>query len=239
MAFIPFPDPILKATFQRRYKRFLADMTFPDGSTVTAHCANTGSMKSCLVPDAPVLLWDSQNPKRKLRHSWKAIRIGRTWVGIDTGLPNALAEASVLAGEISIFGNIQTVRREVPMGAHSRVDLLVEADTGTWWVEVKNVTLVENGVARFPDAVTTRGLKHLNELMERVREGNRAAMLFVVQRNDGKCVEPADDLDPAYGHGLREAKAKGVELLALGARVSPKGVETTGLLPVILPDLDS
>ncbi len=230
--FLPFPEPRLFATFLGRRQRFLADMELPDGTRVVAHCPNTGSMRGCLFPGHRAVLWDSRNPRRKLLYTWKAIEADGVWVGVDTGVPNRLVEAAVEAGAIPPLAGFPRVRRERRMGARSRVDLLLEGPRGSCFVEVKNVTLVEAGAARFPDAVTARGLRHLEELAARVAEGHRAAMVYVVQRADGRWFEPADDIDPAYGQGLRRAMERGVEVYALGTRVSPEGVGVTGLLPV-------
>ncbi len=230
-AFLPFPEPLVLATFLGRRQRFLADMELPDGTRTVAHCPNTGSMKGCLYPGHRALLWDSRNPGRKLRYTWKAIEAGPVWVGIDTAVPNRLVEAAIRGGVIPTLAGFSTIRREPPLGDRSRADLLLEG-RGRCWVEVKNVTLVEGGAARFPDAVTARGLKHLQELSREVAAGARAAMVYVVQRADGTRFEPAEDIDPAYAEGLCRAAAAGVEVYALGTRVSLHGVETTGLLPV-------
>ncbi len=231
---IPFPQPMRKGRLIRRYKRFLADIVLDDGQEITAHCANTGSMKGLTVPESAVLVWDSQNPKRKLPWSWKAVQIpGGAWVGIDTGLPNALVAEALRRGVIPGLVGATEVKREQKMGDRSRVDAVALGPWGRAWVEVKNVTLVdaETGVARFPDAVTSRGLKHLRELSERVREGDRAAMVYVVQRADARSFAPADDIDPAYGDGLRAALDAGVEVVVLGCEVTSEGVSVTGTLP--------
>ncbi len=206
-------------------------MRLENGDIVVAHCPNTGSMRASLQENAPAVLSFSNDPKRKTRYSWKAIRISRTWVGIDTMLPNRLVEAAIRAGEIPALQGYEEIVREPVLSAHSRADLLLQG-AGRCYVEVKNVTLVENGVARFPDAVTLRGQKHLMELLDKVRHGDRAAMVFLVQRSDGKRFRPADDIDLEYGRILRQVAAKGVEIFALSARVRPEGVESAGLLPV-------
>ncbi len=232
-AFVPFPEPRLLATFLGRRKRFLADMRLDDGELTVAHCANTGSMRTCLLPGARAVLWDANSPKRKLRYTWKAIEGPDGWIGIDTLLPNRLVQAAVLAGQLPGLGPVAEVERERPMGERSRVDLLLSAPDGKQtWVEVKNVTLVEEGRARFPDAVSARGLKHLRELTRLAERGHGAAMVYVVQREDGQSFEPAADIDPAYAAGLREAVGRGVRALALGTRVTPEGVWATRLLPV-------
>ena len=235
MALIEFGQPLVEAVFLARYKRFLADVRLPDGREAVAHCPNTGTMKTCLLRGAPVLLRESADPKRKTRYSWLAIRIGGVWIGIDTSLPNRLVEQAIKQGELPGLEGYDTVRREKKSGAHSRIDLLLESKERRCWVEVKNVTMVRNGVAAFPDAVTTRGQKHLRELMEKVREGDEAAMVYVVQRGDASEFVPADDIDPEYGRLMRDAHRTGVRLLALSCKVSPKGVHTDGLLPVRLP----
>lgn len=229
--FLPFPEPLRFATFLGRRQRFLADMLLEDGTPTVAHCPNTGSMRGCLYPGRRALLWDSRNPARKLRYTWKAVDGDGTWIGVDTAVPNRLAEAFIRAGRVPALADFPEVSRERPLGAHSRVDLLLSG-RGLCYVEVKNVTLVEGGAARFPDAVTARGLRHLEELAAAVRAGHRAAMVYVVQRGDGRSFEPAADIDPDYAAGLARAVAAGVEVYALGARVSPEGVEGTGLLPV-------
>lgn len=234
----PFPQPMVEGRLVRRYKRFLADVERVDEAgvvteTFTAHCANTGSMRGLVEPGNPTLLWDSKNPKRKLPWSWKAVRVGPqgAWVGIDTQLPNALVARGFEMNAVPGVTDISRVLREQKMGEKSRVDVVVEGDFGRLWVEVKNATLVVDGVARFPDAVTTRGRKHLQELQQRVAEGDQALMVFVVQRDDADAFEPADDIDPAYGAALREAVAAGVQVMVWGCTVAPAGVTWTRCLP--------
>ena len=179
--FIPFQEPLVTGTLLQRYKRFLADMELSDGSVVTVHCPNTGSMKSLLVPGSPTILWDSRKAERKYRLGWKAVRIEGCWVGVDTHLANRIAEAAIRAGVIEAFGVPDEILREQPMGNDSRVDLVLQGMEGRCWVEVKNVTLVERGMGRFPDAKSGRGLKHLKALHSMVRAGDRAN---AVQGND-------------------------------------------------------
>lgn len=229
---LPFPEPRVFGTFLARRQRFLADVELSDGTRLVAHCPNTGSMKGCLFPGHRALLWDSENPKRKLRHTWKAVEAEGFWVGVDTGVPNRLVERAVQLGAIPGLDGFPLVRREVRLGEKSRVDLCLEGPGVHCYVEVKNVTLVEGRAARFPDAVTARGLKHLEELSACVRRGDRAAMVYVVQREDGEWFEPAEDIDPAYADGLRGALAHGVEAYALATRVTEDGVELTGTLPL-------
>ncbi len=221
-----FPEPLLPATFLRRYKRFLVDVELADGATLTAHCPNSGSLLSCTGPGWPVLLSDSHNPKRKLRFTWEMIHNGRCWIGINTHRANALAAEAIAAGRIPELAGYPSLRREVRHGERSRVDLLLEDGEHRCWVEVKNVTLVDAaGRYAFPDAPTERGRRHLAELTARVAEGDRAAMLFVIQRSDGSHLVPAADIDPAYAAALRRARDAGVELLSWRAEVRPEGIE--------------
>lgn len=226
--------PLIAGTLIRRYKRFLADVTLEDGSVVTAHCPNSGSMKGCAVPGSRVFLSRSANPGRTYPHTWELVESDGFWAGINTGLPNRLAAEAIGDGTIGELQGYTAIRPEVPYGEHSRIDLLLEGESGRCYVEVKNVTLVEESRALFPDAVTVRGQKHLNELMRVVREGDRGVLLFTVQRGDGQCVAPADSIDPEYGRLLRLALENGVEALAYRALVTPEEIRLTERLPVIL-----
>lgn len=212
--------PLIPGRLVKRYKRFLADIELEDGSLVTAHCPNSGSMLGCNLPGSPVMLSLSPNPERKLPYTWELVQVDGYWVGLNTMLPNRLAEEAILDGTIAELQGYARLRREVPYGSErSRIDILLEGDQGRCYVEVKNVTLVEHGLALFPDAVTERGQKHLRELMEVVRNGDRGVILFTVQRGDGNAVAPADAIDPVYGRLLREATLNGVEALAYRASV--------------------
>ena len=227
--------PLIPGKLIKRYKRFLADIELSDGSVVTAHCPNSGSMLGCNLPGSPVLLSTSPNQNRKLPHTWELLQVGSYWVGLNTMLPNRLAEEAILNGIISELQGYEQLRREVPYGSErSRIDLLLEGKKGRCYVEVKNVTLVQEGMALFPDAVTTRGQKHLRELMEVVRNGDRGVILFTVQRGDGHAVAPADTIDPEYGRLLRQAIANGVEALAYRAEVKPEEIRLTDRLEIVL-----
>lgn len=229
------PDKLIKGTLIKRYKRFLADVELPDGSVVTAHTPNSGSMMGCNMPGSPVYLSRSDNPKRKLKHTLEIIDVNGVLVGIHTGHPNKLVEEAILNGVISELQGYTEIRREVKYGQNSRVDLLLQGDgLKDCFVEVKNVTLAENGVALFPDAVTVRGQKHLNELMEMVRQGFRAAMVFVVQRSDVNSFSPAYSIDPEYGKLLKLALENGVEVIAYQAKVTLEEILLSTPLPVFL-----
>jgi sugar fermentation stimulation protein A len=230
-----FQPPLTTGTLIRRYQRFLADVALVDGTVVTAHCPNSGSMKGCAVPGSPVLLSLQDSPKRKLRYTWELVQVNGFWVGINTQHPNRLVREAIEAGEIVELRGYDSVRGEVPYGhERSRIDLLLSGERGLCYVEVKNVTLREGDRALFPDAVTERGQKHLRELQQMVAEGHRGVIFFLVQRDDTSSVSPADAIDPAYGRLLREVVANGVEALAYRATVTPTGITVTAPLPVIL-----
>jgi len=213
-------EPPIEGKLVKRYKRFLTDVELPSGEVITVHCPNTGSLLGCQEPGSAVLLRDSGNPARKYRYTWQAIRVGRTWVNVHTGLPNALVGEAVRDGLVPELLGYDGVRREVPYGENSRIDLLLEgADGRRCYVEIKSTTLARGDVALFPDAVTARGRKHLGELQGVVRAGQRAVQFFLVSRGDVRRFRPADEIDPAYGAALREAAAAGVEVLAYAARV--------------------
>jgi sugar fermentation stimulation protein A len=226
--------PLIPGTLIRRYKRFLADVELKDGSIVTVHCPNSGSMKGCANPGSRVYISRSSNPGRKFAFTWELVKADGFWAGINTGLPNHLVREAIENGTVAELQGYAMIRPEVPYGEHSRIDLLLESPGQRCFVEVKNVTLVENNQALFPDAVTTRGQKHLHELMRVVREGDRGVIFFTVQRGDGSTVSPADDIDPEYGRLLRLAIKNGVETLAYRALVTPQEIMLKERLPVVI-----
>ncbi|MDA3815846.1 MAG: DNA/RNA nuclease SfsA [Prolixibacteraceae bacterium] len=228
-----FENRLVKGKLIKRYKRFLADVELDDGVVVTAHCTNSGSMKSCIENGADVYLSPVDNPKRKTRFTWEMIKINGDWVGINTGNPNKIAYEAIKNHEISGLDMYTEVKREVIWG-DSRFDIMAENETETCFVEVKNVSMNENGVAMFPDAVTTRGRKHLETLIKLKKSGLRAAMLYIVQRSDVKEFQPADHIDPEYGKALRRAYKEGVGIFVVQAEVSPEEIVIKRKLPIIL-----
>ncbi|MEX2474289.1 DNA/RNA nuclease SfsA [Marinobacter sp.] len=225
-----FPQPLIEGRLIRRYKRFLADVRLPDGREVVAHCANTGSMLGCQPENARVWLSESDNPKRKLRYTWELVETAPGELAcINTARPNAQARFAVDDGVVPELAGYKAVRTEVRYGAeNSRIDLHLSehATHADAWVEVKNVTLCQSGLGYFPDAVTTRGQKHLRELMAQVAEGERGVLLFVVNHTGIASVRPADHIDATYGRLLREAVAAGVEVLAYRAELGDDGGPT-------------
>jgi len=217
----------------RRYKRFLADVELDDGSVVTAHTPNSGSMMGCAVPGSRAVLSRSDSPSRKYPLTWELVQVNGVWIGINTGYPPKLVKEGIENGTVEELQGYPVIRSEVACGA-SRIDLLLEGGPSPCWVEVKNVTLVEDGSALFPDAVTTRGQRHLRELLHRVGKGERGVIFYVVQRGDAEAMAPADRIDPEYGRLLREVVAQGVEALAYRAIVSPTEIRLVKRLPVLL-----
>ena len=207
--------PLLAGTLIQRYKRFMADVKLRNGRVVTVFCPNSGSMKGCSEPGRTVYLSRSANPARRLRYTWEMIQMPSSLVGINTLVPNRLVKETILQGVLEPFLGYEKVFSEVPYGRNSRIDLLLEGpDSRRCYIEIKNCTLVEDRVAYFPDAVTSRGLKHLVELQNEVRRGHRAVCFYLIQRMDADHFAPADWIDPAYGKELRTAVRNGVELLA-------------------------
>jgi sugar fermentation stimulation protein A len=226
-----FPTNLIRGALVQRYKRFLADVRLATGEVVTAHCTNTGSMLGCKEPGSAVYLSLSPNKGRKLAYTWEMIQVERNWVGINTMHPNRLVAEAIAAGAIPELCGYETIRREVKVSAHSRLDLCLEGSHGCCFVEVKNVTLSFDRAAAFPDAVSERATKHLKELIRLKRKGHRAAVVFVVQRSDCDYFRPADEIDPEYGRWLRKALKAGVEALPYHAKVTPREIVLTRRLP--------
>jgi sugar fermentation stimulation protein A len=233
---------LVPARIIRRYQRFFADVELADGSVTTAHCTNTGAMKTCWVPGDLVLLELSSNPARKLKYTWLACRRGDTWIGVDTGIPNKVVARAAQEDRLPGVCGLHSVRTEVRYGSeHSRIDVLaLDTTERAIYLEVKNTTLNLDGLACFPDAVTERGAKHLRELRGMVREGHRAAIVFFVNRGDVRGFDAAREIDARYATELDQAIEDGVELLplkvALAAEEENNGKwllewRLTGLLP--------
>ena len=225
---------LVPATLIRRYKRFLVDVRLEDGTELTAHTPNTGTMLGCSETGSRVYLSPATTPGRKLPFTLEVVDAGPSLVGVNTLLPNRLLYQATSAGLPPDLAGYHAVRREVKVGEHSRIDLLLQqAGRRPCYVEIKNVTLARQGVACFPDAVTARGQKHLRELALLHRQGHRAVILFAVQRNDCQSMAPADDIDPDYGAALREVVEAGVEAMAFHLEVRVEGVRLGRRLPVM------
>ncbi len=218
----------------KRYKRFLADVILDDQTTVTAHVPNTGSMKSTNESMSRVALSFHDNPKRKLKWTLELIESDGCWVGVNTSFTNRMAENAIRDRKISLLKKYDSIKREVKYGTNSRVDLLLSNEQGLCYVEVKNVTWKKNSKALFPDAVTKRGTRHLKELELMVKQGHRAVMFFVVNRNDVSSLSPAREVDPVYADALKHAADNGVELIAYRFKNSLTGHTLDKKITIIL-----
>jgi sugar fermentation stimulation protein A len=226
---------LISGTLVKRYKRFLADVKLNNNRVVTAHCANSGSMKECSEPGRTVFLSSHDNPKRKLKYTWEIIEMPSSLVGVNTNIPNRLVHKSIEDGLVKELEGYDRIKPEVKVGNHSRLDLcLTKRENNQCFVEIKNCTLVTDGVACFPDAVTSRGLKHLVELQKLLDKGNRCVMFYLIQRTDAGVFKPADHIDPAYGKELRKAVKKGVEILVYDTAIDLERIVLNQKIPYSL-----
>lgn len=232
-----FQTPLVPAKLIRRYKRFLSDAVLEeDGREVTAHCPNPGSMMGLAESGARIWLEPNDDPKKKLKFGWRLVELpGDAMAGIDTAVPNRVVKEALLAKAIAPLDVYGTVRPEVRYSKNSRIDfLLSQSGEPDAYVEVKNVHLMrETGLAEFPDCVTERGAKHLDDLASMVAAGHRAIMLYLVQRTDCDRFALARDLDPKYGEAFDAARRAGVEVLCYETSITRLGVEIAGALSVL------
>ena len=219
-----FSEPLIRGHLIKRYKRFLADIELEDGTLITAHCPNSGAMQGLTHPGTLVWLSRSSNPSRKLPYTWQMAEVDGTFVGMNTANPNELVENAICSGVIVELQGYQSLRREVPYGKNSRIDILLEKDAQKIYVEVKNVHMKRGKTAAFPSSVTSRGAKHMRELSEMVQQGHQAYVVYIVQRNDCECFEIARDIDPIYAQETLRALERGVKALVYACDVSPNGI---------------
>ena len=232
-----YTHELFHGTLIKRYKRFLADVKLDSGEVVTAHCANSGSMLTLKDEGSEVWLSPAINPKAKLDYKWEIVKADNTLVGINTSLPNKLVEEAILDGTILELQGYKNLRREMKYGKNSRIDLFLSehsSDKPDCYVEVKSVTLSrEEGIGEFPDSVTSRGKKHLDELGDMVDQGQRSVMLYLAQRNDLEKFKIASDIDPAYAIALKQAKEKGVEAYCYACEITPTGINVGESIPIL------
>lgn len=229
-----FSPRLIPGVLIQRYKRFLADVRLGNGHIVTAHCTNTGNLMGCKEPGSRVYLSRQNRPGRRLPYTWEIIRVGPTLVGVNTLCANRLALEGIQQGVIAELQGYPFIRPEVRIGPGTRLDLVLEGPAGRCFAEVKNVTWVSKCTAAFPDAVSERGTKHLKELIRLRRQGFRAALVFIIQRDDCRALRPADEIDREYGLWLRKALRAGVEILPYYARVSSREILLTRRIPLEL-----
>jgi sugar fermentation stimulation protein A len=230
-----FQTQLVPATLIRRYKRFLADCTLADGREVVAHCANPGSMMGLAEPGMRIWLEPNDDPKKKLKFGWRLVEHDSgDFTGVDTSVPNRALKAALESGSVAGLDRYTRVLPEQKYGQNSRIDFLLQgAGLPDAYVEVKSVTLCRKaGLAEFPDSVTARGAKHLDELAAMARAGHRAVMLYLVQRTDCKSFALAGDIDPAYAAAYAHASAAGVETLCLGTHITPESITVSGRIDV-------
>jgi sugar fermentation stimulation protein A len=224
--------PLVSGILLKRYKRFLADVQLFNGQVVTAHCTNTGSMQACSQPGCKVYLSVHDDARRKLKYTWQMIRMPTSLVGVNTLVPNRLVAQAIGQGRVPGLDTYDRLRREVRVGAHSRLDLMLTREPRErCFVEIKNCTLVSKGVARFPDAVTVRGRKHLIELRKLADSGDRAVMFFLIQRTDACIFRPAEHIDEAYAQELRRSMAAGVEVMAYDVHIDMEHIALNRSIP--------
>lgn len=235
-----FKQPLIPATLIKRYKRFLADVIMENGDEITVHCANPGAMEGLKEPGLKIWLSKSDNPGRKLAYSWELAQINifdqNVLVGINTMLPNRLAREAIEAGAIPELAGYDGLKREVSCGENSRIDILLSHEgRPDCYVEVKNVHLLRRqGVAEFPDSITKRGARHLEELARMAAMGHRAVMLFIIQRNDARHFSLAADKDPVYARTFEQASRAGVECIAYDCQLSTKSITIANRLNLVI-----
>ncbi|MBV2143828.1 DNA/RNA nuclease SfsA [Falsochrobactrum sp. TDYN1] len=229
-----FPSPLVTGRLERRYKRFLADVTLDDGQPITASVPNTGSMLGLTTPGSRVWLSVSDAPHRKYAHTLQIVEADNTLVGVNTGLPNRIAEEAILSGLLPGLSNYRSLKREQKYGRNSRIDILLDdGEDPRVYVEVKNVHFTRTlKLAEFPDTVTARGAKHLDELVDVVAAGHRGVMLFIIQRSDCDRFSISGDLDPTYARAFERALASGVEAWAVRCQITDKGIHATQVVPI-------
>jgi sugar fermentation stimulation protein A len=222
--------PLLSGKLVKRYKRFFADIELDSGEIVTAHCANTGPMTSVSTVGSAVYVSQNQDPKRKLKYSWEMILVEQTWVGINTSLPNRVVGHMLKHHLLPELEPYDTIQPEVAYGNEkSRIDFMLTGDNHKTFVEVKNTTWNQGNIALFPDTVTTRGQKHMRELIAIMDANTKSTLIYFINRSDCDEFAPGTQADPEYGRLVKEAIASGVKILPCRFHVTPKTIEYLGL----------
>ena len=226
-----FSAPLIPARFLERRQRFLARVELPNHRRVWVHVPNSGALTGCAAPGQEILLTEDARPGRKTAYTWRFVRGPTGWICIDTLVPNRLVAEALAAGGLPGLPLPSRVRAEVPIPQGSRLDFVLEVEGKLLFIEVKSVTWVEDGVALFPDGVTSRGRRHLVHLRELVGQGHQAWNVFVVQRHDAQVLRPAAAIDPAYARELATAAAQGVNIMVLQENIQPPEITLASPLP--------
>ena len=226
-----FPQPQRKAVFLSRPQRFLAKMSLSEGGEELVYCANSGAMTGCLTSGMEALLWDSADHERKRRYTWRAVAFEGGWIGTDTHLANRIVEEALRLKLVPGLETYSLLAREQMLELGFRVDFVLTGPEGDCLIEVKSATVVEGGIARFPDSITPRGVKHLKALKNQAISGKRSIILFLIQRADAHSFVVSNSYDPAYAQAFEDAVAAGVEVIALAVPVSPAGFGVPKVLP--------
>lgn len=219
-----FPK-LYKGKLIKRYKRFLADIILENGEEITAHVPNSGAMTSCIEPNCPVWVSFHDNPKRKLKYTLELTKMGEHLICTNTGVANKIAIEAIKDGVISELQGYDSIKPEQKYGENSRIDILLEKDAQKCYVEIKSVSLKLEDSFAFPDAITSRGTKHLNELSNMVKKGHKAVMLYVIQRTDKAPFRLANEIDPKYAETFKEATKSGVEVLIYQSAITTKDIK--------------
>ncbi len=208
----------------KRYKRFLADIILDSGETITAHVPNSGAMTSCIEENCPVWVTFHDNPKRKLKYTLELTQMKEQLICTNTGIANKIAIEAINNNTIKELQGYSSLKPEQKYGQNSRIDILLENENEKCYVEIKSVSLRIDDMLAFPDAVTSRGLKHLQELSQMVKLGHRAVMLYIIQRTDNAKFRLAHEIDKKYAQAFKEAKKEGVEVLVYQSHISQEEI---------------
>ncbi len=229
-----FENKLISGVFIKRYKRFFVDVQLKN-KTITAHCPNTGSMFGLLKPGNKVWVSKSNNQKRKLKYTLQIIEVKKTKIGINTHLTNKIVLNAFKNNNLNLLGKNEIIKSEVKFGANSRFDFLISYKKDKAFLEVKNVTLSRKSkIAEFPDAVTSRGTKHINELILASKKGFKIYLMFVVQRNDCHEFKIARDIDPQYFDAITKAVKKRLKIICYDCKFSTKGIKLNKKLNIKL-----
>ena len=220
-----FENKLISGLFVKRYKRFFVDIKI-NNKIITAHCPNTGSMYGLLKKGNKVWISKSNNPNRKLKYTLEIIEDENSKVGVNTHSTNKIVYHALQNNLIEGFDNIAEIKQEVKFGLNTRFDFLVSTKKYKAFIEVKNVTLSrEKDLAEFPDAITTRGLKHINELLKASKKNYKIFILYLIQRDDCKSFAIAKDIDPNYSNALSKAVKNKLNILCYDCKFSSKGIK--------------